>query len=601
MGDAPQESAKEPATRTKRAQSSGSKARRLANTKAPRSGPGFAEDHQKGGDLITWIPDARWKQFQNHSQLQISRAHGGRVGLGNLGNTCFMNTGLQCLSHIEPLCAYFLTGAYTRDVVDKEDEGALARSFAELQSRLWRPLAGDCRSHRPDEMKEAVARLAPHLFSKQRQQDVYEFLGYLLDGLQEALSRPRVPLARARAGSRDRVATPAASPAASAWAAAGVGLIGGGGPRALAGGDGGPAPLALETASADGMCEAVEATSDGAALAESAARVGDGTRHPSASTAATVPFCRLRPLSFLLRLFEGKLRSQVRCTACGAHSSTLNSFLSLSLPVRKSTLSFEEALADFEVEEVLSGANAWDCPRCKQKVKAKKKLELWRLPPVLVVQMKRFSFSKKTQRFVKTHAEVKTPLTIELSRYVRAKNAPPLIYNVVGVANHIGVYGAGHYTATCLHPITRQYYNFNDEHVEYVKNTSQVITSDAYVLVLQHDAEASDKLRQTKLQQETPQQTFAARADCVAATTIDVSQVVDEASEERRLKTTTLPDTSARSVVDTNRGSSELSVVAHGGELPKDCTVPEALVPATPQTTALLTQPVAISQLRVSL
>lgn len=40
----------------------------------------------------------------------------GCVGLTNIGNTCFMNSALQCLSHVTALRDYFLTGKYRADV-----------------------------------------------------------------------------------------------------------------------------------------------------------------------------------------------------------------------------------------------------------------------------------------------------------------------------------------------------------------------------------------------------------------------------------------------------------------------------------------------------
>ena len=88
------------------------------------------------------------------------------------------------------------------------------------------------------------------------------------------------------------------------------------------------------------------------------------------------------------------------------------------------------------------------CPGCKKHRQATKKLDLWRLPEILVIHLKRFSYN----RFMKNKLDtfVNFPVSnLDLRQYVTQKStvAGCHVYELYAVINHYGGLGGGHYTA----------------------------------------------------------------------------------------------------------------------------------------------------------
>jgi hypothetical protein len=122
------------------------------------------------------------------SQSSRRPARPGLTGLNNLGNTCFMNSSLQCLSNTVPLSDFFISNEYMRDINAENPlgmKGKLAEEFAKLVKDLW---GGQASAVAPREFKSKLEGFAPQ-FSGYQQHDSQELLAFLLDGLHEDLNR----------------------------------------------------------------------------------------------------------------------------------------------------------------------------------------------------------------------------------------------------------------------------------------------------------------------------------------------------------------------------------------------------------------------------
>ncbi|XP_004636462.1 ubiquitin carboxyl-terminal hydrolase 2 isoform X1 [Octodon degus] len=119
-----------------------------------------------------------------------SKSAQGLAGLRNLGNTCFMNSILQCLSNTRELRDYCLQRLYMRDLSHTSSvHTALMEEFAKLIQTIWTSCPNDVVS--PSEFKTQIQRYAPR-FVGYNQQDAQEFLRFLLDGLHNEVNRVTV-------------------------------------------------------------------------------------------------------------------------------------------------------------------------------------------------------------------------------------------------------------------------------------------------------------------------------------------------------------------------------------------------------------------------
>lgn len=147
-------------------------------------------------------------------------------------------------------------------------------------------------------------------------------------------------------------------------------------------------------------------------------------------------------------------------------------------------ISLSDCISLFAQTERLGKNNSWYCSDCKEHQRALKKLDLWKLPEILVIHLKRFHFNRYSK--AKLSTLVNFPLTnLNLDKFIINNDQKGQLYNLYAVSNHSGGLHGGHYTAYAKNSFDDKWYFYNDESVSLLKNQDDIVSNAAYTLFYQ--------------------------------------------------------------------------------------------------------------------
>lgn len=122
--------------------------------------------------------------FCKHYNLSLDYKKKGLTGLANLGNTCFMNSIIQCLSNNLKLTEFFLKEKFKEEdlKINQKKEYQLILCYTNLLRNIW-----DSNTVlKPRSFKSAIGKLISK-YDNGTQQDSHEFLVHLLENLHKGL------------------------------------------------------------------------------------------------------------------------------------------------------------------------------------------------------------------------------------------------------------------------------------------------------------------------------------------------------------------------------------------------------------------------------
>ena len=342
----------------------------------------------------------------------------GYCGLANLGNTCFLNSCLQVLQHTDEL-SEIIRKKIEQGIISNDDS-ILMREWSDLNRLMWSANGIVTPNKFIYNVQQTASKKGKDIFTGWAQNDLSEFLLFLVDCFHVSLSRKvSFQIKGNSQNDTDEIAIQVYRFLQSVYE--------------------------KEYSEIYDLFYGVYLT----------------TIYPNHSQSPSIKPLSIKPEHFfILDLQIFNMRNEGYTTE-----------------VQRPYQNIYECFDLFITKEEMSGENAWYNDKTGQKQDIFKTMTFWSLPKILVIILKRFSpdGSRKLQNLIDF------PLTgLDLSKYVRGYQSLSYQYDLFGVCNHMGSVNGGHYTSFVKNR-SGQWIHYNDTTVERI-DSSQIVSPKAYCL-----------------------------------------------------------------------------------------------------------------------
>jgi len=347
--------------------------------------------------------------------------HKGITGLVNLGNTCFVNSCLQALSHTYELNRFLNDEKYKKRLTKKPD-AVLLIEWDKLRTLMW---SENCIVSPGGFMAsiKQIARLKnQEIFTQYSQNDVQEFLVFLLDSFHIALSREvNMTITGNVNNDKDII---------------------------------------------------------GQKCYEMMKQIYTNNYSEMLNLFYGIQMTIITDISDV----ENDANLNRNDTVLSISPEPF-SIISLSIPIveipgtNKTRIpSLMDCFSHYCASEVMEGPNAWFNEKTGKYQKAQRSVKYWSLPNIMIIDLKRVQYTQKGP--VKITIPVEIPVrNLNLSSFVNGYKRDSYIYDLYAVCNHHGGDSKyGHYTATIC-TASNTWYTFNDETVKETEIKGDTITS----------------------------------------------------------------------------------------------------------------------------
>jgi ubiquitin carboxyl-terminal hydrolase 8 len=363
------------------------------------------------------------EKSQSQSQNRFTEYNDkGITGVANLGNTCFINACIQCLSHTYELNDFLSKGdgEYKKHLNNKP-ESVLLVEWDDLRKLMW---SQNCVIS-PGRFINTIQRVAKitnrDLFTGWSQNDLPEFLLFLFDSFHSALTREVIMDIKGNIKTKKD-----------------------------------------EMGKACYEMMKTQYTKDYSEFLNiffgiHVSVLTPASQNSSQYNSEDVNYLSLRPEPYMLIHIPIPSKEEVNIRNTDKNVTLFDCF-------------------NKQCEcELLEGDNAWFNEKENKKQDVNKRLLFWSLPNIMIIDIKRFITSmngktKKNQQFIDIPIN-----NVDFSKYVEGYAKETYIYDLYAICNHHGQIDGGHYSAT-IRTSNGKWYNFNDTQVTEILVNDNIIS-----------------------------------------------------------------------------------------------------------------------------